>query len=268
MALTLLKGDCLDVMRTLPPKSVDCFVCDLPYGCLSAKPLVIPNTENAHRKACPPTDRVGCAWDIKLDLNLFWEQVKRLARNDNTPVLMFCNTKFGAELINSNPKWFRYDLVWDKGHGISFLLANKMPMKSHEMIYIFSKKGAYYKRVDVKTDKGEWKIDRSKETTPYISTQYSVKSHKTGGVESGGKDGLRCPLSVIPVGGKSAGGHPTQKPAELYEWLLKRYCPEGGTMLDPTAGSFNSCFTAKELGLKAIGIEKDVGFFWKAVSRL
>jgi site-specific DNA-methyltransferase (adenine-specific) len=66
--------------------------------------------------------------------------------------------------------------------------------------------------------------------------------------------------------GKS--NHPTSKPAELYKWLLERYCPEGGTMLDPTAGSFNSCFTAKEMGLKAIGIEKDSGFFWKAVSRL
>jgi site-specific DNA-methyltransferase (adenine-specific) len=67
---------------------------------------------------------------------------------------------------------------------------------------------------------------------------------------------------------KGKGQHPTAKPEELYKWLLERYCPEGGTMLDPTAGSFNSCFTAREMGLKAIGIEKDSGFFWKAVSRL
>jgi DNA modification methylase len=66
---------------------------------------------------------------------------------------------------------------------------------------------------------------------------------------------------------REKGQHPTAKPAELYKWLLERYCPEGGTMLDPTAGSFNSCFVAKELGLKSIGIEKDAGFFWKAVSR-
>ena len=263
--LSLLKGDCLDIMKTLPDKSIDCFVCDLPYGCLSAKPLVIPNTENAHRKACPPTDRVGCGWDVKIDLAQFWEQVKRLSRNDNTPVLMFCNTRFGAELIASNPKWFRYDLVWDKGHGVSFLLANKMPMKSHEMIYIFSKKGAYYKRIDVKTDKGEWKL--TGKGADRTAVQYNI--HQTDeGTREGGKDGMRCPLSVIPVGGRLAGGHPTQKPAELYKWLLERYCPEGGTMLDPTAGSFNSCFTAKEMGLKAIGIEKDLAFFWKGVSRL
>jgi DNA modification methylase len=62
--------------------------------------------------------------------------------------------------------------------------------------------------------------------------------------------------------------HPTQKPEELYRWLLERYCPAGGTVLDPTAGSFNACFVAKELGLKAIGMEKDHGFFYKALVRL
>jgi site-specific DNA-methyltransferase (adenine-specific) len=219
-------------MPTLADKSIDCFVCDLPYGCLSAKPLVIPNTENAHRKACPATDRQGCDWDIKIDLVKFWEQVKRLAKNDNTPVLMFCTTKFGADLIASNPDWFRYDLVWSKPSGTSFLMANKMPLRSHEMIYVFSKKGAFYKRVNVE------EVDNT---------------------------GFRCVKSVVEVANKRAkGNHPTQKPAELYEWLLKRYCPEGGTILDPTAGSFASCFVAKTLGLNAIGIEKDEKFYEKA----
>ena len=268
MALTLLKGDCLDVMRTLPDKSISCFVCDLPYGCLSA------NSNNTRKRFIGGVDTGtlvtgeligGCAWDIKIDLNLFWEQVKRLSKDDHTPVLMFCNTKFGNDLINSNPKWFRYDLVWDKGHGVSFLSANKMPMKSHEMIYVFSKKGAYYKRVGVKTDRGEWKL--TGKGADRTAVQYNIHQIDEG-TREGGKDGMRCPLSVIPVGGRVVGGHPTQKPAELYKWLLDRYCPEGGTMLDPTAGSFNSCFTAKRIGLNAIGIEKDNDFFWKAVSRL
>jgi site-specific DNA-methyltransferase (adenine-specific) len=258
MAISLLKGDCLDVMRTLPDKSISCFVCDLPYGCLEPQRI---KTAEAMKKT-KQMKVSGCAWDIKLDLNLFWEQVKRLAKDDHTPVLMFCNTKFGADLINSNPKWFRYDLVWNKMRGVSFLSANKMPMKSHELIYVFSKKGAYYKRID-------------------IEGEYNAQTHKGNGEEYGGVYGKkkdvshhttathRCPLSIVNVQtrvGKS--NHPTSKPAELYKWLLERYCPEGGTMLDPTAGSFNSCFTAKEMGLKAIGIEKDSGFFWKAVSRL
>lgn len=259
---TLLKGDCLKVMATLPDKSVDCFICDLPYGQLHAGRKQEGNWFDRRQNGGE-----GCIWDVKIDLVEFWKQVKRLCKNDHTPVLMFCNTRFGIDLVNSNPKWFRYDLVWDKGHGISFLLANKMPMKSHEMVYVFSKAGAYYKRIDVKTDKKEWKIDRAKETTPYISTQFGVKSHKTGGVESGGKDGMRCPLSVIHIGGKLAGGHPTEKPKELYEWLLSRYCPENGTVLDPTAGSFNSILVARKLGFRAIGIEMDTNFYWKGVAK-
>jgi DNA modification methylase len=240
---TLLLGDCLTHMKTLPDKSVNCFICDLPYGQLSQG----------------NTKQEGCGWDVKIDLVEFWKQVKRLCKDDHTPVLMFCNTKFGIELINSNPDWFRYDLVWNKERGISFLLANKQPMRSHEMIYVFSKKGAYYNRVDVKTDKGEWTVsDFSK------NRQYGVKRHKE---TSGGKDGMRCVLSVISESYLVRGGHPTEKPPALYKWLLERYCPAGGTVLDPTAGSFNSIQVAKELGLKGIGIEKDTDFFWKAMSR-
>ena len=260
--LSLLKGDCLEVMKTLPAKSVDCFVCDLPYGCLSA------NSNNSRKRFIDGKDTGtivkgeiigGCAWDIKIDLVAFWEQVKRLARNDKTPVLMFCNTKFGAELIASNPKWFRYDLVWAKTNGVGFLSANIMPLRSHEMIYVFSKKGAYYKRIDIE---GDFKRSGGGRTTDncYGGAYEAISNDNTG---------KRCVKSVVEVANKKGkGNHPTQKPAELYEWLLKRYCPEGGTMLDPTAGSFTSCFTAKEIGLKAIGIEKDLGFFWKGVSRL
>jgi len=264
---TFLLGDCLEVMKGLPNKSVDCFICDLPYGQLSitgSSGLYRSEPGREHVKRCDNTNVKGCAWDVKLNLALFWEQVKRLCKDDHTPVLMFCNTKFGFDLYNSNPSWFRYDLVWDKGHGVSFLLANKMPMKSHEMVYVFSKKGAFYRRVDVKSDKLAWKIDRSKEKRA-ISTQYNVKTYATNTIESG-KDGLRCPLSVIHIGGKLAGGHPTEKPMELYRWLLERYVPEKGTVLDPTAGSFNAVFAARQLGYKAIGIEKDANFFWKAVS--
>jgi site-specific DNA-methyltransferase (adenine-specific) len=174
---------------------------------------------------------------------------------------MFCNTKFGYDLIESNKAWFRYDLVWDKGFGVSFLAANRMPMKSHEMIYVFSKKGAFYRRVDVMTDKGGWTA--GKEGNAIV---YGLKS-KWSATE-GGKDGARCPLSVIRIGGKKAGGHPTEKPMELYEWLLRRYVPDNGVVLDPTAGSFNAVLTARRLGYRAIGIEKDLSFFWKGVAKL
>lgn len=260
MSITFIHGDCLEKMRDLPDKSVDCFVCDLPYGCLSinGKPKISPEKTKEiwgewSEKGLQSYGN-GCPWDVKIDLAEFWAQVKRLAKDDHTPVLMFCTTKFGYELIKSNEKWFRYDLVWDKARGVSFLTANKMPMRAHEMIYVFSKKGANYKRVDY--------TDPAKRIQPSggQSNVYGVKKPK---IESKG-EGLRCVTSVIHLpSGVGKGKHPTEKPKELYRWLLERYCPEG-TVLDPTAGSFNSCFAAQEMGLNAIGIEKDDTFFKKA----
>jgi len=93
--------------------------------------------------------RQGVRRDIKVDLDAFWEQVERLMKDDHTPIIHFCNVKFGVDLINSKPSWFRYDLVWSKDNGTGFLMANKMPMRSHENIYVFAKKGARYNRVDI-----------------------------------------------------------------------------------------------------------------------
>lgn len=228
--IQLLSGDCLEVMKDLSDNSIDCFICDLPYGQLSnGVKDKVKDLRYDTGKTKPLNSYGGCEWDVKINLDAFWIQVKRLAKNDNTPILMFCNTRFGIDLINSNPSWFRYDLVWNKERGVSFLLANKQPMKSHEMIYIFSKKGSYYKRID----------------------------------------GIRCPLSVINMPNASKkGGHPTEKPVELYKWLIERYCPSGGVILDPTAGSFNCIRAAIELNLNAIGIEKDKTFYDNAVKAL
>lgn len=264
---TLLHGDCLEIMKTLPDKSVDCFICDLPYGQLSKgyrSSGVHPQTTNVKQNKKGTEYGVeSCAWDIKIDLPPFWEEVKRLAKDDHTPVLMFCNTKFGIELINSNPSWFKYDLVWNKQRGVSFLLANKQPMKSHEMIYVFSKKTAYYKRIDEDSDRPGWEKEKR-------GRAGAVYGFNDGGKPASGVAGKRCCLSVInlkkPASWQLKSTHPTEKPLDLYTWLLERYCPAGGTVLDPTAGSFNAIKAAVALGLKGIGIEKDDGFFKKAES--
>jgi site-specific DNA-methyltransferase (adenine-specific) len=206
---------------------------------------------------------MGCAWDIKLDLTQFWDQVKRLCKNDTTPVIQFCNTRFGAELIASNPSWFRYDLVWSKSNGVGFLSANKQPLRSHENIYIFSKKGAYYKRID----------EYVEGMKAYVSSAGGIKKQNTYGtaniVLNRNEENIRCSKSILTIKPtKGKGQHPTEKPIELYKWLLQRYVPEGGTILDPTAGSFNSCKAGKELGLTCIGIEKNSTFYEKASSAL
>ena len=228
MELTLHNGDCLEVMKTIPDKSIDLIICDLPYGCLAGTngkqdPNVAPS---AGRKIVS----LPCTWDVKIDLKPFWDQIKRIRKSDHSPCIHFCTTKFGYELIKANESEFRYDLVWDKRRGVSFLSVNKMPMRSHEMIYIFSKAGAIYERKDINN---------------------------------------RCALSVVQSSTfVTRGGHPTEKPSDLYRFLIDRYCPAGGTVLDPTFGSGNSVFTAFAMGRNAIGIEKDQTFFEKAVDRL
>ena len=246
------------MMKKMPDKSIDLFLCDLPYGCLSGR--AIGNT--AEKKKVWSGDAMGCAWDIPIDLEQFWVQVKRLAKDDHTPVLMFCSTKFGNELINSNPSYFRYDLVWNKSRGVGFLCANKMPLRSHEMIYVFSKKGARYYRKDVE---GEFpKVGGGRDHNPAGGGLY-------GSVEvitPTDNEGRRCVKSVIDVPSKAGkGNHPTQKPDDLYAWLIDRYSKEGDTVLDPTAGSFASVFTAAKMNRHAIGIEKHDTFFAKAIAR-
>lgn len=258
MTATCLNGDCLELMKDLPDKSVDLFLCDLPYGCLTGgggkerKKRVEKYGEGG------AIITGGCPWDIKIDLVAFWEQVKRLCKNDNTPVLMFCNTKFGVDLITSNPSWFRYDLVWNKNIGTNFLNANTRPMSSHEMIYVFSKKGSFYKRID------HFVVGRKS----YENKGGSVRDGNCFGMNRQRKalqqeEGMRCPLSVLNFDMNHDKRHPTAKTIPLLKWLIERYSNEADTVLDPTAGSFNSGRAAVELGRNYIGIEMDANFYEK-----
>jgi len=115
MVNCLFNADCLETMKDLSNNSIDLLFCDLPYG------------------------QTSCKWDCLIDLDLFWKQINRICKDD-CPMFFTCSTKFGVSLINSNPKNFRYDLVWVKSAPCGFLNAKKMPMKKHEMVYVFYKK--------------------------------------------------------------------------------------------------------------------------------
>jgi site-specific DNA-methyltransferase (adenine-specific) len=235
-------------MKDLSNNSIDLFICDLPYGCLGGKDKGIGRKQGSQLGGCP--------WDIKIDLEKFWIEIKRLSRTDKTPVLMFCDFKFGVDLIMSNPSCFRYDLVWNKNRGVSFLSANKMPMKSHEMILVFCKKGCNYNRID---EVVEGKEAYTKNERTSWSKTYNLNNPKIFNTTQ--KDGKRCPLSVINVNAKQDKKHPTAKPVELYDWLIKRYSNEGDTILDPTAGSFNSGRSALGLNRNYIGMEMNDNFY-------
>jgi len=278
MTFDLFNADCLEKMKEIPDKSVDLIICDLPYGCLSTG----INKEKLMRADDPtkPNNRKGkfsggggfiggCAWDVKINLDEFWKQVKRIRKDEHTPCLHFCSTKFGNDLINSNPKEFRYDLVWNKLYSVGFLSANKKPMSAHEMIYVFSKQGATYNRIDIEGDFEKWLCGKNGKRTGNHADAGLPKQNITGG------DGKRCPTSVIEMKGarsnqkgeKKEHKHPTEKPNELYKWLIERYSNVGDTVLDPTFGSCNSGAVCRELNRNYIGIEMDKGFYDKAVER-
>lgn len=263
--MELYNADCLQKLKDLSSNSIDCIICDLPFGCLHT----LPSSEDGlkkYRGGGVAGGNQGCSWDVAIDLEAFWKEIRRIRKDDHTPCLHFTTTKYGFELYNSNPKEFRYDLVWDKGRGVSFLSANKMPMRSHEMVYVFSKKGAYYNRVDVSGNFPNSLVSKK------VMTRKDINGNQIPKILND-NTGKRCIKSVINHIDKYTNSrvkkpHPTEKPIELYKFLIERYCPAGGTVLDPTFGSGNSGLAAKELGMNYIGIEKNKDFYENAKKKL
>ena len=134
--MEIFNGNCLEKMKDLKDDSIDLIFCDLPYG------------------------QTSCKWDCKIDLELFWKQIMRIKKL-NTPIFFTTTTKFGVELITSAPKkcFFRYDIVWVKSAPAGFLSAKKMPMRKHEMIYVFYEKLPFY---DLSSHKHKFIKDQSK----------------------------------------------------------------------------------------------------------
>ena len=122
MSIVIENGDCLELMKNLPDKSIDLFICDLPYG------------------------ETNCAWDSKIDLNEFWKQFKRLRKSKRTACIHFCSTKFGYTLIKSWEKGFKMDMVWKKRNRTGGLQSRYRPMRNHEMVYFFYEQSPKYNR--------------------------------------------------------------------------------------------------------------------------
>lgn len=269
---TLHNGDCLEVMKDISANSIDLIICDLPYGCLTSPRAQVAagwrkvQAETGKQALLQREDKEKCAWDIKIDLETFWKEVKRIRRNEHSPTIHFCTTKFGHELIKSNEKEFRYDLIWDKQRGVSFLSANKMPMRSHEMVYVFSKAGAFYYRIDEDAPGKGQRTDGIDSSTLRKDNMFGTGLKRSNGAAKD-KACIKSVIQIKKVGVKTQ-GHPTEKPVDLYKFLIERYCPVGGTVLDPTFGSCNSGRATEALNRNYIGIEKDETFYKKAVKSL
>ena len=278
--MELYNDDCLKVMKDLSTNSIDLLFCDLPYG------------------------QTDCNWDCKINLELFWKEVNRICKI-NCPMFFTTTTRFGVDLINSNPKNFRYDLVWIKSASAGFLNAKKMPMRKHEMIYVFYRKlplydlsshshkflntmnsmdkcenGCYSKTLSVQNKQYEPPLPNSIikedgfEYEPLKNTMYGDITIKKYPNTADGKRAKDAPIyepplpnSILEINSQR-GKHSTQKPTALIEWILKYYSKLGDTILDPTMGSGTTGIVCKLMNRKFIGIEKDETIYNNAVIRL
>jgi site-specific DNA-methyltransferase (adenine-specific) len=231
--IKIYNDDCFNILPTIPKQSVDLVLVDLPYG------------------------QTACSWDTCIDLEKMWIELKRIGK-DKTAYLFFCTTKFGVNLILSNKKWWRYDLVWFKTMGTGFLNSKKMPMRSHEMIYVF-----YKKLPTFNPQKWQGEIYSRKQTGRSSAVIYgdNIKD-----VPYENKDGMRFPLSVNKFSnGNYNSLHPTMKPIDLLEWLIKSYSNEGNTVLDFTMGVGTTGKACENTGRSFIGIEKELKYFEKCL---
>jgi len=246
---------CLEGMNRIPDKSVDMILCDLPYA------------------------MTGLKWDVIIPFDDLWQQYDRIIK-DCGVIVLTGSQPFTTLLGASNLKKLKYGLIWEKNNGTNFLQVKKMPFKTHEDILIFydtksvvakksnlteeeiAKLGVTYnpQMVDGKP------VIRKKGVThdSQMSLGFDFKILKNSKSENEGK---HYPTSVIKIG-REVGLHPTQKPVELFEWLIKTYSNEGELIMDNCMGSGTTAIAALNTNRNFIGFEKDEKYFKVAIKRI
>lgn len=222
----IIHGDCLEVMQTLPDKSIDCIICDLPYGI------------------------TACKWDVVIPFEPLWEQYKRIIK-PNGAIALFGSQPFTSALVMSNPKWFKYDWVWNKRKATGHQLVKFQPLRLKEDILVFYKHQPTYN-----PQMTEGMSYKSKPRNKNLCGVYGIVGQYRN--DSSGK---RYPKNIIEFSFEHKPIHPTQKPVALFEYLIKTYTNEGDLVLDNCAGSGTLAIAALNTNRRYICIEKDDHYF-------
>ncbi len=224
----LINGDCLIEMKNIKDKSVDMILCDLPYGM----------TKNS--------------WDVVIPFDKLWAEYNRIIK-DNGAIVLFGSQPFTSLMITSNLNMFRYSLVWEKNKFSDFLNSKRKPMKTNEDIAVFYKKQPTYNpQYWYSTPYTRWN------TQAAVDKQSNYGSHKENFVES---DGKRLPTTVLKFNRVERPLHPTQKPTDLLEWLIKTYTNENDIVLDNCMGVGSTGVACKNINRKFIGIELENKYY-------
>jgi site-specific DNA-methyltransferase (adenine-specific) len=233
MSWKLFEGDCLKIMPDFEDKSFDMILCDLPYG------------------------TTACKWDTIIPLEPLWLEYKRIIK-DNGAIVLFGSQPFTSKLVMSNPEMFRYEWIWDKGAVTGFLDANKKPLKQHENILVFYKSLPSYNPIKWESCSPQRKGRIISSTKSNLFSEYSKSNWDD--------NGERYPTSFIYVPKERNNQfkhdlkHPSQKPTQLYEYLIKTYTNEQDTILDNTAGSGTLGVACQNLNRNAVMIEQDPNY--------
>jgi site-specific DNA-methyltransferase (adenine-specific) len=230
----VIHGDCLEVMKDIPDKSIDMILCDLPYGTTS------------------------CKWDTIIPFEPLWEQYKRIIK-DNGAIVLTASQPFTSALVMSNPDWYRHEWIWEKERGANFMQANKQPNKVHENVLVFGKKAPLYYPIKTKNSVTRKRTDELSVVQSRKEAGLNVERFKSSEKYDGK---LLLPRSIQKFNRDNAttkGGslHPTQKPVALFEYLIRTYTNEGYLVLDNCAGSGTTGVACKNLNRNYILIEKE-----------
>ena len=250
----IYNGDCLEVMQEIDDKSVDMVLCDLPYRVL-------------HK------DNPNAQWDRLIPFEPLWKQYNRIIK-DNGAIVLFAQGMFTAQLMMSNPKMWRYNLVWDKMRVTGFLNANRMPMRCHEDICVFYKSlPTYNPQMEI------GKPNHSKGNGKHKETNNCYGQYKQGRAYDYDKGikkveptrpNEKFPKSIIRIRKEHEKKtyHPTQKSVELLQYLIRTYTNKGDLVLDNTCGSGSTCVAAIREKRNFIGIELNNEYFDIASNRI
>ena len=236
----IIQGDCLEVMKDIPDGSVDMVLCDLPYG------------------------TTNCNWDAIIPFEQLWIQYERIIK-DNGAIVLTATQPFSSALVMSNPKLFKYEWIWDRvvtGHPLN---AKRQPLRRHESILVFYKKQSTYnpqmEYVGEEVAKERFKKASKKESKQTeITNEYKQLTRDDIDVKT---LQYKYPTGILTFNARSKECnsvhriHPTQKPIDLFEYLIRTYTNEGEVVLDNCIGSGTTAVAAINTGRQFIGIEQE-----------
>lgn len=231
-------ADCTEAMRGLPDGSVDLVLCDLPYGI------------------------TACKWDSVLPLDKLWAEYWRVCK-PTAAVVLTASQPFTSALVMSQPQFFRHEWIWIKNRGSNFANTVREPMKEHESVLVFSKgKWTYNRQMQERTGAG---ADR-------VRYGVAFKSKSENYREFEGREHTQLPEMRVPSSWQKfnteVGLHPTQKPVDLFRYLIRTYSNPGDVVLDNCAGSGTTALAASIEGRRYVAIEKDERYAAIARQRL